>query len=187
MTDLNNSNGGDERPNPTPNGGDDLDGAWAAFAEAHADELKDVEHSRSARRFERHAQRKEKEKLVSVNDLDNGVFTDDLKPLNQRIRGPRDNTSSSWLDADDVMDRYGDDFTPPNPSIGPVKPAKLVFWILLVAGIAGVIASVFMPTLAALLGTVFGACAVIGGAGLIVQHKGHTQTRDGYTDDGARV
>ena len=43
------------------------------------------------------------------------------------------------------MDRYGDDFVPPNPEIGHVKPSKLVFWILLVAGVIGIIASVFVP------------------------------------------
>ncbi|RSX51342.1 hypothetical protein [Bifidobacterium samirii] len=187
MTDLNNSNAGDERPNPTPNDGDDLDAAWESFARGHADELRDVERSRSAKRFERHAQRKEKEMLVSIEQLDEGVFTDDRISMGARARGPRDTTNSSWLDADDVMDRYGSDFTPPNPSIGPVKTSKLVFWILLVAGIAGIIASVFVPTLAALLGSVFGLCALIGAAGLIIQHKGHTQTRDGWTDDGARV
>ncbi|KAB8289191.1 hypothetical protein DSM100688_0271 [Bifidobacterium ramosum] len=193
MTDLNNSNAGEEQPTPQSDNGagngdaNDLDSAWAAFAEAHADDLKDVEHSRNAKRFEKHARRKEKEALLSVNDLDNGTFTDDLRPLGARIRGPRDNTASSWLDTDDVMNRYGDDFTPPNPEIGPVKMSKLVFWVLLVAGIVGVIASVFVPALAALLGTVFGACAIIGAAGLIIQHKGHTETRNGYTDDGARV
>lgn len=186
MTDLNNSNAG-ERPDSTAGDGvgDDLDSAWASFAQAHADDLKDVEHSRSARRFEKHAQRKEKEALLSVKDLDNGAFVDDMVPLHQR--GPRDHTSSSWLDTDDVMDRYGDDFVPPNPQIGPIQASKLVFWVLLVAGILGVIASVFIPALAAVLGTVFGVCALIGAAGLIVQHKGHTQTRNGYTDDGARV
>ncbi|NEG89580.1 DUF4491 family protein [Bifidobacterium aerophilum] len=186
MTDLNNSNAG-ERRDDSSNHDADLDGAWAAFAQAHADDLKDVERSRSAKRFEKHAQRKEKEALLSVRDLDNGVFVDDLAPMSRRARGPRDNTNSSWLDTDAVMDRYGDDFVPPNPSIGPVKASKLVFWILLVAGIAGVIASVFVPALAAVLGTVFGVCALVGAVGLIVQHKGHTDTRNGYTDDGARV
>ncbi len=85
------------------------------------------------------------------------------------------------------MDRYGDDFVPPNPQIGHVKVSKLIFWILLVAGVAGVIASAFMPALATILGTIFGLCALIGAAGLIVQHKGHAQTRTDEFDDGARV
>lgn len=190
MTDLNNSNADEERPNAAPNGGegassnaDDLDAAWAEFASSHADDLQAVEHSRSAKRFEKHAQRREKEALLSIQDLDQGTFTDDTP----QGRGPRDFTGSSWLDTDSVMDRYGDDFTPPNPSIGHVKISKLVFWVLLIAGVAGIIASAFMPALAGILGSIFGVCALIGAAGLIVQHKGHTQTRRDVFDDGARV
>ncbi len=184
MTDLNNSNADEEHPNAASNDGSaDLDSAWAEFAQSHADDLKAVENSRSAKRFEKHAQRREKEALLSINDLDQGTFTDDIV----RGRGPRDFTSSSWLDTDSVMDRYGDDFVPPNPQIGHVKVSKLIFWILLVAGVAGVIASAFMPALATILGTIFGLCALIGAAGLIVQHKGHAQTRTDEFDDGARV
>lgn len=163
----------------------DLDADWAAFAAEHAADLDDVASSRSARRFERHAQRKEKEALLSVNDLDAGTFTDDAIPLHQR--GPRDHVGTSWLDTDDVMDRYGDDFVPPNPKIGHIKTSKLVFWILLIVGVVGIIGSVFVPALAAILGSVFGVCAVVGGAGLIMQHKGHTETRSDPFDDGARV
>ena len=114
MTDLNNSNADEERPNAAPNGGegassnaDDLDAAWAEFASSHADDLQAVEHSRSAKRFEKHAQRREKEALLSIQDLDQGTFTDDTP----QGRGPRDFTGSSWLDTDSVMDRYGDDFS----------------------------------------------------------------------------
>ena len=174
MTEHNNSNAYGERPNPTPNNGDpgsaDFDAAWAQFAAEHAEDLNDVERSRNAKRFEKHAQRKEKEALLSVDDLDPDAFT-----------------GSSWLDTDDVMDRYGDPFTPPNPDLGPVNKSKLVFWILLVVGVIGVIGSVFLPSMAAVLGTVFGTCALIGAAGLIVRHKGHNETKTDYFDDGARV
>ena len=184
MTDLNNSNDDEERPNDASHGGgspmDDLDAAWAEFADSHAD----VERSRSAKRFEKHAQRREKEALLSIDDLDQGTFTNDA-PANGR--GPRDFTGSSWLDTDRVMDRYGDDFVPPNPEIGHVKLSKLVFWILLVAGVIGIIASVFVPALASILGSIFGLCALVGAAGLIVQHKGHRETRTDEFDDGARV
>lgn len=89
----NDTNAGEEHPNTTPraghdghdtgsNAGDDLD--WAAFAAEHANDLQDVERSRNARRFEKHAQRKEKEALLSVDDLDAGTFTDDKVPLHQR-------------------------------------------------------------------------------------------------------
>ena len=74
MTDLNNSNDDEERPNDASHGGgspmDDLDAAWAEFADSHADDLKAVERSRSAKRFEKHAQRREKEALLSIDDLD---------------------------------------------------------------------------------------------------------------------
>ena len=181
MTDLNNSNDDEERPNDASHGGgspmDDLDAAWAEFADSHADDLKAVERSRSAKR-------REKEALLSIDDLDQGTFTNDA-PANGR--GPRDFTGSSWLDTDRVMDRYGDDFVPPNPEIGHVKLSKLVFWILLVAGVIGIIASVFVPALASILGSIFGLCALVGAAGLIVQHKGHRETRTDEFDDGARV
>lgn len=68
-----------------------------------------------------------------------------------------------------------------------MNASKLVFWILLVAGVAGIIASVFVPALATFLGSIFGLCALVGGAGLILQHKGHTETRTDMFDDGARV
>ena len=72
MTDLNNTNAGDERPQHTPDGENqpnDLDAAWAAFEAEHQDDLNDVAESRNAKRFEKHAQRKEKEALLSVDDL----------------------------------------------------------------------------------------------------------------------
>ena len=185
MTEHNNSNADGERPNPTPNNGDpgsaDFDAAWAQFAAEHAEDLNDVERSRNAKRFEKHAQRKEKEALLSVDDLDPAAFAGGVG------RGPRDFTGSSWLDTDDVMDRYGDPFTPPNPDLGPVNKSKLVFWILLIVGVIGVIGSVFLPSMAAVLGTIFGASTLIGAAGLIMRHKGHNETKTDYFDDGARV
>lgn len=188
MTDFNNSNDDEERPSDASHGGgspsDDLDAAWTEFASSHADDLKAVESSRSAKRFEKHAQRQEKEALLSINDLDQGVFVNDAPSTG---RGPRDFTGSSWLDANRVMDRYGDDFVPPNPEIGPVKLSKLIFWVLLVTGVVGIIASAFVPALASVLGPIFGLCALVGATGLIVQHKGHSQTRSDEFDDGARV
>ncbi len=193
MTENNNSNAEDEQPNTPPDftnqnatanemphNSNDFDADWNAFAAAHANDLSDVERSRSAKRFKKQAQKKEKEALLSVNDLDASAFTN-------VGHGPRDFTGSSWLDTDEVMDRYGDTFTAPNPDVGPVKKSKLVFWILLIVGVVGLIFSVFFPSAASILGTVFGVCTLIGAAGLIVQHKGHTETRHDIFDDGARV
>ena len=91
MTDLNNSNDDEERPNDASHGGgspmDDLDAAWAEFADSHADDLKAVERSRSAKRFEKHAQRREKEALLSIDDLDQGTFTNDAPASSCSIKG----------------------------------------------------------------------------------------------------
>ena len=155
--------------------GNDLDAAWAAFEAEHKDDLSDVSSSSSARQFRKHAERKEKEALLSVDDLKANAFS-------RAGSGPRDFNGSSWLDTDDVMDQYGDDFVPPNPTIGPVSKSKLLFWGLLAVGLVGVIASVFVPSLTGVLSAVFGLCMLLGATGLIVRHKGH-----GFDDDGARV
>ena len=185
MTDLNNTNAGDERSRHTPDGetdSGDLDAVWAAFEAEHQDDLNDVAESRNAKRFEKHAQRKEKDTLLSVDDLTADSFT-----KTGASHGPRDFTGSSWLDTDDVMDRFGDDFVPPNPKIGRVRFSKLVFWVLLVGGILGAIVSVFLPTYTGVLGIAAGIGVIVGGAGLLAQHKGFSQTRTDYFDDGARV
>ena len=208
MTDLHNSNGDDKRPSDdaTPSGDtpepldgdlDNLDDAWSAFESSHEDELNALAHSRSARHFEKHAERKDRESLLSVDDLATGTFTDDPATHHSQARrpdgrpvGPRDITNSSWLDTDDVLDRSGDDFVPPHPTIGPVQASTLTFWLLLVVGVLGVILTVFLPSLAAILGTVFGVCVLIGGAGLIVQHRDHADHADHDDDsfpDGARI
>ena len=185
MTDLNNTNDDAVRPNHTPDDESsqaELDEAWAAFEAEHKDDLADVAASRSAKRFEKHAERRDKEAVVNARDLSPEAFSS-----TGANHGPRDFTGSSWLDADEVMDQYDDGFTEPNPTIGPIKRSKLLFWALLLIGIAGIIATAFLPAFAGILGTVFGACTLIGAAGLIMQHKGHNETREDYFDDGARV
>lgn len=173
MTDNKNTNGTGGGASPTPN-----DDEWAAFAAEHEDDLNEVASSRQAKRFEKHAQRKEKQAMVNAADLKSDAFVN---------RGPRDFTNSSWLDTDAVMDQYGDDFTEPNPQLGSMRLSKVICWVLLIVGIFGIIATVFFPSVATILGTLFGLCALIGGAGLIMQHKGYTETREDIFDDGARV
>lgn len=110
MTENQNSNADGERPTPTPgngqdsdtssksstpgaagpatNGADtpqshdmnDLDAAWAAFEAEHQADLHDVASSRQAKKFEKQAKKREKEALLSVDDLDIGSFTDDARP-----------------------------------------------------------------------------------------------------------
>ncbi|NEG54472.1 hypothetical protein [Bifidobacterium platyrrhinorum] len=212
MTDLNNTNADDERTNPTPNddaaagassrgrSGDpakkadlgNLDEAWAAFEAEHRDELDAVASSRNAKRFQKHAERKEKETLLHVSDLDPNAFS-----RTGPSHGPRDFTGSSWLDTDAVMDSHDDGgFTPPNPEIGPMRHSTVVCWILLAVGLLGMIATVLVPAFSAvpvlgwLLGFVFNICTVLGLGGLIVKvlnRRRQTGDRGGYFDDGARV
>ncbi|WEV70074.1 DUF308 domain-containing protein [Bifidobacterium sp. ESL0775] len=159
---------------------------WKQFEAEHADDLDDISSSRNAKRFEKRAKREEKKALLSVEDITADSFADGFSSSSSKQHGPRDFEGSSWLDTDDVMDRL-DDFTPPNPDLGHLDPVKVVFWALLIAGIAGLIAAVFFPRFASILGLVFGLCALIGGVGLLSLHKGHSQTRTDYFDDGSRV
>ncbi len=62
-------------------------------------------------------------------------------------------------------------FVPPNPEDRSSAFSKLVFWILLVARILGAIASVFLPAYTGVLGVIAGICVIVGGAGLLAQHK----------------
>ncbi|WEV41524.1 DUF308 domain-containing protein [Bifidobacterium sp. ESL0682] len=169
---MNNTNGGN------------TDDMWKQFEAEHADDLSDISSSHNAKRFEKHAKREEKKALLSVEDITPDSFA--RGSSSSKPHGPRDFVGSSWLDADDVMDSF-DDFTPPNPDLGHFDPVKVVFWGLLIVGIAGLIALVFFPRFATIMGLVFGLCALIGGVGLLSVHKGHSQTRMDYFDDGSRV
>lgn len=190
MTEHNNTNASGERPIPGPgegsqggsSSGEPLDEAWEAFAHDHARDLEDVERSRNAKQFERHARRAEKKALLSVDDLDQGTFTDDAIGAG---RGPRDNTSSSWLDTDDVMDRYGDRFVPPT-SFAPTPHSIILFTALTVIGVLGIIASVLVPKFTGIIGTVCAICLLLGIAGLVASRRGHVHHDDPF-DDGARV
>ena len=189
-------------------GHDNLDEAWAAFEAEHKADLDDVASSRQARKFEKQAKRREKEALLSVDDLDAAAFTDGVRPFHERMRGgqkrrdssgagPRDFTGSSWLDTDDVMDRYDDGgFTPPNPEIGPVHASTVLLVTLLVIGLVGMLAMILVPALygipliSALLNIAFGLCTILGLGGLIVKilnRKNRPGDKGGYFDDGARV
>ena len=184
MTEHNNTNASGEHPThgsgdgskDGSSSGEPLDEAWEAFAHDHARDLEDVERSRNAKRFERHARRAEKKALLSVDDLDQGTFTDDAIGAG---RGPRDNTSSSWLDTDDVMDRYSDRFVPPT-SFTPTPHSTILFTAL------RIIASVLVPKFTGIIGTVCAICLLLGIAGLAASRRGHAH-HDNPFDDGARV
>lgn len=190
MTEHNNTNASGEQPThgagdgskDGSSSGEPLDEAWEAFAHDHAQDLEDVERSRNAKRFERHAKRAEKKALLSVDDLDQGTFTDDAIGAG---RGPRDITASSWLDTDDVMDRYGDRFVPPT-SFAPTSGRIILFTALTVIGVLGIIASVLVPKFTGIIGTVCAVCLLLGIAGLVASRRGHNERTDPF-DDGARV
>lgn len=218
MTENQNSNADGKRPTPTPGNGqdhgisprapgdgddgshgtNDLDSAWAAFEAEHQADLHDVASSRQARKFEKQAKKREKEALLSVNDLDIGSFTDDVRPgRGGRRSGPRDFTGSSWLDVDNVMDAHDDGgFTPPNPDLGPVRTSTMLLVTLLVVGLVGEMVMVFVPglnsipLLGPLLNILFGLGVLLGLGGLvagILNRKDRPGDRGGYYDDGARV
>lgn len=165
------------------NNADEKADEWKRFEAEHADDLNDISKSRNAKRFEKHARRQEKEVPLAGDGLTANAFADAGSPSGP---GPRDFKGSSWLDTDKVMDE-GSDFTPPSPHLGHLDAVKVTFWVLLVVGVLGLIATVLVPRLAAVLATVFGLCALVGAVGLITQHRGHTQTRTDYFDDGSRV
>ncbi|WP_300768464.1 hypothetical protein [uncultured Bifidobacterium sp.] len=172
MTDTNNSNV--PRPQPDDSGSSSED-MWREFEKEHAQELQDVASSRSAKRFERHIKRQRKKALLSVDDLANGAFTDDVPSS-----GPRDFTHSSVLSSPD------DEFVPPDPHHERPRASIAVFAVLFVAGILAIIASTVVSGLTNTLVLVAGVSAVIGGVGLINTRRPHAPgRRDG--DDGARV
>ncbi|MFT8355811.1 MAG: CvpA family protein [Bifidobacterium aquikefiri] len=155
---------------------------WAMFLSEHQDDMGSIEHSRNAKRFEKHVKREQKKAALNVRDLRADSFAD----TQGADRGPRDFTGSSWLDTDDVMDE-GNDFVPPNPAIGPVRSTTLVYVIFIILGVLALGAAIFIAQFASLLGTIGGVLTILGAAGLFYQHRGHTETRRDPFDDGSRV
>ena len=62
-----------------------------------------------------------------------------------------------------------------------------MFGLIFVIGIVGIIATVFIPHMASVLGVVFALCILVGAGGLLAQHKGHDETKRDEFDDGARA
>jgi hypothetical protein len=160
---------------------------WERFTKEHADDLEGIANSSNARKFEKHARRQEKKALMSIDDLSPDFFVAGRRKRDAIDgHGPRDFERSTWLDADDVMDGI-DDFTPPNPSLGPINTVHVVFWTMLVAGVALIIAAAFLPRFAGVLGLLGGLSAVIGAAGLVLRHHNSIGKHPGWVDDGSRV
>ncbi|RSX55775.1 hypothetical protein D2E26_0338 [Bifidobacterium dolichotidis] len=180
------ANGGKAVQQPASNGSDD---AWQAFMAEHEDDLNDVNNSRAAKKFNRKAQQNErkatkrarKQMMLSVNELSNSNF------VGGKPAGPRDFTGSSWLDTDDVMDRHGSPFVPPNPDLSGVNRGRAALWAVLVAGIALILIAVLLPSWAGFIGVLAALCVLVGAGGLVMTHKGHDETKQSWDDDGARV
>lgn len=153
---------------------------WEDFVSNHSSELSDLEKSRAARKFEKQAEKEEKQRLLDAKDLTNDSF---VRPGGAG-KGPRD-FQNSWLDVDDAL---GDNtFTPGPPNIGSMRRGTVVFAIMTLIGVLGLILVVFFPSIAPVLATISGVLTLIGAVGLFTRLRGHSETRDDPFDDGARV
>ncbi len=85
---------------------------WSQFVSEHKKDFNDLEKSKSAKIFRKRINQ-------AAEPLRNIAFS--TKP------GPRDNTTSSWLDVDKTMDEYGDDFVAPNPHFKNVSITLIGF------------------------------------------------------------
>lgn len=188
---------------------------WSAFMTEYADDLDDVVRSRIAKNFEKRVKKELKKQLEKESEIKESSETSKkdkknkftLKNLSSKksyiapqsikdshVRfvtpsGPRDNTRSSWLDLDNTMEDYGEDFVPPNPTFENISLINVVLWIIFILGIAGIISSAFLPSLATIIGTISGVFILIGGAGLFMNRKKPDPYKEDYRDygDGARV
>lgn len=151
------------------------DDAWAEFVSAHQDDLHDVAHSRSARKFNKAAKKAEKQAQINVDDLKAEAFA--APPITGA--GPRDFQGRSWMDTDDVMDEASP-FTPPNPDIGPIRKSNMLFTIMLIVGILCLCGAIVLPTMSSMLGAVGGVLTLLGGGGLFANRRHSVGLR---TDD----
>ncbi|MCI1901577.1 MAG: hypothetical protein LKI93_02430 [Bifidobacteriaceae bacterium] len=182
MTENKNANDSHESPTGGSNDNSGTDSDWQSFLDSHSDDLSDVESSHTARKFERHAKKEEKRRLVDAKDLTADSFA--ASSGNNAGHGPRD-FNNSWLDIDD--DLGSDNFTPDPPDVGSMKRSTVAFAVITVIGVLGLILVLFVPQVAGLLATIAGLLTLIGAVGLVMQLRGHNETRSSPFDDGARV
>lgn len=185
MTANKNTNDSHQQPNE--------DEDWENFLSSHSSDLGNLEKSHTARKFERHAQKSEKKKLLDAADLTRDSFVRPGRPSGTGSsrdygsghgRGPRD-FNSSWLDVDETL---GDDsFTPGPPDIGTMRRGTVIFALITLVGVVGLILVAFLPSIAPLLGTICGVLTLVGAVGLIMRLRGHNETKTDPFDDGARV
>lgn len=183
---------------PAHNEGSD---EWKEFLSEHS-ELSEVEHSPSARRFEKAARRQSHEHTSShqsqsthrsffsrhtharthartraqtgFREPDGSIDNADINPSDP---GPRD-FDNSFLDTDHVLEREDGPYVPPDADDPDTqKRSTMVFAVLIVIGIALLIVCAFVPFLAGVLGTVGVVGVMIGGVGLFLQNKDRPRTR----------
>jgi hypothetical protein len=162
---------------------------WDSFLAEHENDLGSLEESRAAKKFEKQAEKAERNALLDANDLKAHAFTMQSRiQAQQRMQAeeaPR-GYRSSWLDADKVLDDASP-FVPPDPDVSDIRKSSILFGILFVLGIAGVVVSAFLPGVIAFVAPVAGVLLIIGAAGLFTRLRGHSRTKSNPFDDGARV
>lgn len=180
MTSSKNTNSHNRLYNNENSNGDDsfsqnFNDDWSQFVSEHKKDFNDLEKSKSAKIFRKRINQ-------AAEPLRNIAFN--TKP------GPRDNTTSSWLDVDKTMDEYGDDFVAPNPHFKNVSITLIVvLWSVFVLGVLGMILSVLVPYFAIYTGSVSAFLFLIGGAGLLMSRKKDNTSSEDYNEfgKGARV
>ncbi|PNS43758.1 hypothetical protein [Gardnerella vaginalis] len=176
------------------NNSHDLQDDWSNFLSEHAEDFKAIEKSKNAKNFEKYVKREEKRNIKEIKEQEEQARKNAQKNLIREqeeflSHGPRDNIRSSWLDVDSTMDKYGDDFIPPNPRFNNIRLSIVILWIMLLVGIAGIITSAFIPIIAYIAGSISIVLIIIGGFGLLMIRKDSHNENNEYSDygKGARV
>lgn len=170
---------------------------WKEFLSEHS-ELSKVEHSSSARRFEKAARRRshrndsphnsqgtyrslfsqrahaQADTQTGFREPDGSIDNADINPSDS---GPRD-FDSSFLDTDHVLEHEDGPYVPPDADDPDTqKRSTAVFAAFIVIGVILLIVCAFVPFLARVFGTVGVVGIVIGGVGLFLQNKDRPRTR----------
>lgn len=173
------------------NNSNDFQDDWSSFISEHSQDFNDIEKSKSAKEFEKHAKREDKRNIKRKEEEEEREKAIRNLRIEREIflsHGPRDNIRSSWLDVDDTMEEYSDDFVAPNPHFKNIRKSVVILWLVLLLGIAGIITSAFIPIIASIAATISIVFIIISGVGLLMIRKDSHDNND-YSDygNGARV
>ncbi|WP_418968662.1 hypothetical protein [Alloscardovia omnicolens] len=160
----------DNHNNPT-------DDTWEDFINAHSDDLKSLEKSRTAKKFEKKAskidEQVKKRPILRIENFNDDIFTDHHSV-------PR-GYSTSWLDADD------DHFHAPTPQWSSVALSSILAALFIIAGFASIFLAVAFPIISRIGGIIGGICLILGCGIFITMHKSRTNSSSNRHNDGARV